>query len=168
MIRQSMIGAALVLGLMGSTTEAQSDGRAYKVAFWYELARPISTIQYRAYDVAKGEYDKAAVDRWLQTIRDKHPNSGAYVRDLRTGGEPGATEAERLASAIGRERQRWADLNRRPSRPVPNLVGPSPYFSPRARDSGRAGFDRPSPGSPGGPASPPTSPFPYPYRSRPL
>ena len=103
----SMLAWTLALAAMGSTADdglapPPLPGRAYKVAFWYELERPLSTAQYRAYDVAKGQYDGAAVARWLKTIFDAHPRYGATVRDLTTVGELGATEAERLAGAIER------------------------------------------------------------------
>jgi hypothetical protein len=176
MIRRSMLAMPFALGLVGSTTDAQeaptptppsSPGRAYKVAFWYELARPWSTAKYRAYDLAKGDYDQTAVDRWQRTIFEKYPNMGATVRDLSTVGEPGATEAERLASAVEREKKRWADLNKGPSMPRPSMVPSNP--APRTRDKGvsRASFDFPSPGSSGTPMYPSPSPFPYPYRSGP-
>jgi hypothetical protein len=167
MIRRSIPILPLILALLVPTADAQEAGRAYKVAFWFEVDRPLSTAQYRAYDLAKGEYDVAVVDRWRRTILEKHPRYGAVVRDLTTVGEPGATEFERLASAVGREKRRWADLNSRSSRPVPDLVGPAPINKTRDKGVSRASFDRPSPGSPGPVTNPPGSPFPYPYRSGP-
>jgi hypothetical protein len=161
----------ILLGLMTSIAAAQSPspeaGRAYKVAFWYELERPFSTAQYRAYDVAKGEYNKEAVDRWQRTILEKYPRNGSCVRDLSTIDEPGATEAERLASAVEREKRRWVELNKGHSRPLPSLVGPSPTIKTRDKEVSRASFDRPSPGWPGTPMYPSNSPVPYPYRSGP-
>jgi hypothetical protein len=145
-----------------------SPGRSYKVAFWYDLDRPFSSARFRAYDVAKGEYDPAAVEAWQRTIQTGYPGTGNVVRDLSTVGEPGATETERLIQAIEREKRRWAGLNDRPSsRP---LVGPVVRPIPtRSRDDavGRVGFDRPSPGSPGPVGNLPASPYPYPYRSGP-
>ena len=168
MSRHSTTRPILILGLMISTATAQqpasTPGRAYKVAFWYELDRPWSTAKYQAYDVAKGEYNEAAVERWRKTIREKYPQMGTTVRDLTTVGEPGATEAERLASAVEREKKRWADLNKSPMRPLTSLAGLSPSITPKDKDVSRASFDRPSPGSPGTPAYPTPSPFPYPYR----
>jgi hypothetical protein len=167
MIRRSIPILPLILALLGTTTHAQQAGRAYKVAFWFEIDRPFSSLQYRAYDLAKGEYDAANVERWRRTILDKHPQYGAIVRDLTTVGEPGATEAERLANAVDREKKRWIDLNSRESRPLPKLVGPAPSIKSRDKGVSRASFDLPSPGSPGPISNTPASPFPYPYRSGP-
>jgi hypothetical protein len=171
MSRHSVIRPILLFGLMTSIVNAQTPsappGRAYKVAFWYDLAQPWSTAQYRAYDVAKGEYNKEAVDRWQKTIFEKYPKMGCCVRDLSTVGEPGATEAERLASAVEREKRRWAALNNGPFLPLPSLIRPSPTIVIRDKNLSRASFDRPSPGSPGTPMYPSPSPFPYPYRSGP-
>ncbi len=172
MSRPILIGFVLALGLRVSDGSA-GDGPvkplspAYKVAFWYDADHP-SDVKYQVYDLAKGEYDPKAVEGWLRTIATSYPNHGAYVRDLRTDGEPGATEKERLAAAIAREKRRWADLNRQPSPSIPNLVIPFEVYRPQVPSPGRAGFDRPSPGSPGVFINPPTSPIPYPYRSRPL
>ena len=158
----------LILALMPSIADAQAPpGRDYKVAFWYEMERPWSTAQYRAYDVAKGEYNKEAVDRWQRTIFEKHPATGCCVRDITTVGEAGATEAERLKNAVEREKQRWARLNSGPSRPLPRLVGPPSPIKAKEKDFSRASLDRPSPGEPGTPLYPSPSPFPYPYRSGP-
>ncbi len=168
MSRHSMTRPILILGLMVSIADAQTPpGRAYKVAFWYELDRPWSTAQYRAYDVAKGEFNKETVDRWQKTIFEKHPQSGCCVRDLTTVGMSGATEEERLKNAVEREKRRWANLNNGPSRPLPRLVGPSSTIKTKDKDVSRASFDRPSPGSSGTPMYPRPSPFPYPYRSGP-
>ncbi len=168
MTRRTMTGIALALGLMGSAAEAQDPGRAYKVAFWFDLDRPLATLRHQAYDLAKGEYDGAAVDRWLRAIREGHLGSAAFVRSLRTDGEPGATEAERLANAIDRERRRLIGTDRRPPRPFPSLVGPPAPRGGQAR-GGPGASHRPSPESSGGlPPNPPASPFPYPYRPRPL
>jgi len=171
MSRHSLTRPILILGLMTSIVAAQTPpplpGRAYRVAFWYELDRPFSTIQYRAYDVAKGEYNKEAVDRWQKTIFEKHPQIGCCVRDLSTVGISGGTEEERLKNAVGREKRRWASLNNGPPRPLPSLVRPSPTPMIRDKDVSRASFDRPTPGSSGTPMYPTPSPFPYPYRSGP-
>jgi hypothetical protein len=176
MLHHSMIKPILVLGLMTSCAEAQQAtappslkpiASPYKVAFWYEADHPSTSLKYQVYDLAKGEYDEKAVDRWLRAILENHPNHGAYVRDIHTWGEPGATEPERLASAIEHEKQRWADLCRQPSRPIPSWTSRLESAGLSGRSTGRASFDRPSPGSPGGFSNPPTSPFPYPYRSGP-
>jgi hypothetical protein len=167
-----ILNLVLLPVLMTSPAEAQPlatpPGGPYKIAFWYEADRP-TTLKYQVYDLSKGEYDEKAVDRWLRTILDRYPNHGAYVRDIQTRGEPGATEQERLASAIGREKRRWADLQRQASRPVPWLIETSAtvYQKPRTETPSRTSFDRPAPGSPGIIYRPPTSPFPYPYRSGP-
>jgi hypothetical protein len=177
MIRRSMLASLLAVAAMGSPTEAQQDlplpppstppGRAYKVAFWYELERPWSTAQYRAYDVAKGEYDEAAVARWQKTIFEKHPQMGCCVRDLTTVGMTGETEAERLKNAVEREKQRWADLNNNPSRSIRGLArSPSP-IKPKEKSASRIGIGDSVPGSSGTPMYPTRSPFPYPYRSGP-
>ena len=166
-----MIGFSLALAMTiqpgGAQAPSNPPGRAYKVAFWYEMERPFSSVQYRAYDLAKGEYDPAAVDRWRRTIFEKHPRYGATVRDLTTVGEPGATEADRLLAAVEREKRRRVELNSRPSTSIPKLVGPSPSIKSKDKGVGRASFDRPAPGSRGPVTDAPTSPFPYPYRSGP-
>ncbi len=172
MPRPISIGFVFSLGLAMSSAPARDRpagpvGPAYKVAFWYELARPMD-VKYQVYDLARGEYDPRAVEGWMRTIRTRHPDHGAYVREIRTDGEPGATEKDRLAAAIDREKRRWADLNHRPSPPLPDLVAPFEPARPRALDPARSSFDRPSPGSPAGAVNPPRSPFPYPYRPRPL
>ena len=173
MLRRPMLGPTLALGLMTSIAGAQqpttptTTGRAYKVAFWYEADRPTTSIQYRVYDLAKGEYDAEAVDRWLDLILRKYPDKGAYVRDIRTEGVPGATDAERLANAIENEKRRWAAVQRKSSRSL------SRYYSPLGSPGPQVGTvhgpmsDRYAPGSSGGLSNPPASPFPYPYRSRP-
>ena len=179
MLRRSILGPALALGLMTSiagaqqpsapaTAGAESAGRAYKVAFWYEADRPTTSIQYRAYDLAKGEYDAEAVDRWLDLILAKHPDHGAYVRDIRTDGLPGATEAERLANAIEIEKRRWAAVQRRITPRLPRYSSPLGSPGPQIGTVHGPMFDRSSPGSPGGLGHRPASPIPYPYRSRPL
>lgn len=179
MLRRPMLGPTLALGLMTSIAGAQqpatapsttvsTTGRAYKVAFWYEADRPTTSIQYRVYDPARGEYDAEAVDRWLDLILRQYPDKGAYVRDIRTGGVPGATEAERLANAIEQEKTRWAALQRQASRSLPRVARPPGSPVPRARTVGRPMLDRRPPGSPGVLSNPPASPFPYPYRPRPL
>ena len=163
--RHAIVGMFLILGLTVRIAGAQAPetGRAYKVAFWYELDRPTTSVKFRVYDLAKGEYDEKAVTRWLDTIFAKYPNHGAYVRDIQTKGEPGATEPERLAGALRREAQRWANLQRQPSKPIPRPIGPSigdrtpPVGNPQGR---------PSPGSSPEISTPTPSPIPYPYRSR--
>jgi hypothetical protein len=181
MHRFSIIGPIVVLGFTTAPTEGQqataphshkpADG-AYKVAFWYEADQPVTSLKYQAYNLAKGEYDEKAVDRWFRSILDHDPNHGAYIRDIQTTGFPGATEQERLASAIEHEKGRWAALHRKLSPPLPKLNDISPTYT-------RTSFYRPplsSPGSPGSPitpgypgvySNPPVSPFPYPYRSGP-
>ena len=178
----SMMMVGLLLGVIvrqsdaqGPTAEVRADrstaraSSVYKVAFWYESARPTTSLKYQVYDLGKGEYDEKAVDRWFRTILDNHPNHGAYIRDIRTEGEPGATEPERLARAIEREKRRWADLHRQPSKPIPRLIETPAkgHRTDRNETPGRTAFERPSPGSPGEGSNPPTSPFPYPYRSGP-
>ena len=172
MSRNILIGFVFALGSSISFASAQDrpakpPGAAYKVAFWYEADRP-TILKYQVYDLSKGEYDPKAVEGWLRTIRTKYPNHGAYVRDIRTDGETGATAKERLAGAIEGEKRRWADLQRQILPPLPNLVIPFESSRSQRTSTGRSSFDRPSPGSPGGHANPPTSPIPYPYRSRPL
>jgi hypothetical protein len=173
MFRHSL--SLFILGILTSSALAQlpqnPPGRAYKVAFWYDSDQPVSTLNYQVYDVAKGEYDEKALDRWFRAILDHDPKHGAYIRDLSTEGQPGDTEADRLKSAIEAEKKRWAELHRQPSKPIPNVVGRSTVRyrsigSAISRES-RTAFDRPAPGSPGVIANSPTSPFPYPYRSGP-
>jgi hypothetical protein len=162
--------AILALGGVSPCFQApvSTTGRAYKVAFWYDVDQPVKTLQFRAYDVAKGEYDAKAVDGWFRNIFDHDPKHGAYIRDISTEGQPGETEPERLKSAIEAEKKRWAELQRKPSIPIPNVVGRSAgRTGSRSNSESRIPFDRPAPGSPGVMANPPTSPFPYPYRSGP-
>src|SRR5258708_6307087 len=143
MIRLSLAGS-IILGFATALAEAQqapapgSAGKAYKVAFWFETDRPISSLKYQVYDLAKGEYDEKAAGRWLDAIRA--------------------------------EKQRWSRLQGQAS--IPKLVETPPGRNNLLRSQplpgSRVGFDRPSPGAPGGLSNPPTSPIPYPYRSRPL
>jgi len=163
-----LTGLILIVGLIASAADAQAPpGRAYKVAFWYELDRPWSTTQYRAYDLSKGEYNAEAVDRWQKTIFAHHPGTGCCVRDLSTAGMPGDTEAERLQNAVELEKQRWADLNKNPSRPFPSLArSPSP-IKEKDHEVKRVGLELSVPGWSGTPMYPSRSPFPYPYRSGP-
>ena len=169
MSRGILIGFVLAMGPLISVGSAQTPPSqqpevSYKVAFWYQVDRP-TDLKYQVYDLAKGQYDPKAVEDWLRTIRTRYPDHGAYVRQIRTVGEAGTTEKERLAGAIEREKRRWADLNRRASL-LPDVVVPFEASRPRRSPStGRSSFDRRSPGID---ANPPTSPFPYPYRSRPL
>ncbi len=169
---RSVMTVVLLAGAVGRPSDAQ-EPPAYKGVFWYETLRPSRTLRHRTYDVSKGEYDARAVDRWLDAV-GRIPTLGAYVRDIRTDGEPGATEPERLASAIRREERRWADLNNRPAfLPIPDLIdtpttrrGPPRSRGLRGGITGRAGFDRPSPRSSWSLGAP-SSPFPYPYRAGP-
>src|SRR5205823_3424000 len=134
---------------------------------WYEIDRPTTSMNFQVYDLARGEYDAVAIERWLDLVLSKHPNHGAYVRDLRTEGLPGATEADRLARAIEREKVRWANVQRESARSYSRAMsglGPSSY---RGGNLGRPMSDRPSRVPPLGPLRPPASPFPYPYRMGP-
>jgi len=179
-----MIAPVLVLGLIASFAEApqataspfaMQAGRAYKVAFWYEADRPTTTLKYQVYDLARGEYDEKAVDRWFYSILNNDPDHGAYIRDIRTDGFPGSTEQERLANAIETEKWRWAALHRKISAPIPKLIeAPQVYTrtsSYQLSPSSPGSFSSPggpgSPGVSGGYANLPSSPFPYPYRSGP-
>ncbi len=169
MWRMTWLVTLLALPTPSAPGQAANPGPAtHRGVFWYESGRPIQSLQYRIYDLRDGEFDAKAVDRWLETIRANHPGHGAYVRDVPTAGEPGATEPERLAAALAREKERWAGVVRRQDlTPAfrfyrPSARGPSPSFPPSRLD-----LDRP-PGSPGGSLAPPSSPFPYPYRPRPL
>ena len=175
---RSILGPTVALGLMTSIAGAQpaanpasatarSTGRDYKIAVWYEADHPTTSIKYQVYDLARGEYDAMAVGRWLDLIRSKYPDQGAYVRDMRTQGLPGATEAERLARAIEKEKVRWADVHRQYARSLSSARSPLELPAQRVGNVGRSMIDRPPPGSPAGPLSPPASPFPYPYRSGP-
>ncbi len=175
-MRFSMLELALVLIMTSPISRAQAPakppGGTYKVAFWYETSDPVASLKYRAYDLAKGEYDEKAVDRWFHSIMDRDPNHGAYIRDVETAGFPGATEQERLAIAIENEKGRWAALQRKISPPLPKMNDFSIYqsrtsfYRPPSSSPGSPGR-LPSPGSPGVYPNPPSSPFPYPYRSGP-
>lgn len=178
MLLRSILGPTVTLGLMTSIAGAQqatnptsatarSTGRDYKVAVWYEFDHPTTSMKFQVYDLAKGEYDAITVDRWVDLIRRGYPNQGVYVRDIRTGGLPGATEAERLAHAIEDEKVRWADVQRKGARSFSGSLRPLELPGHRGDNVGRSMLDRPTPGSPGGLLSPPASPFPYPYRSGP-
>jgi hypothetical protein len=169
MVRHSI----LALGLLTSIAQAQPaptppTGQAYKVAFWYLSDQPVSSLKYQVYDVAKGQYDAKAVDRWSREILDHHPEYGAYIRDISTEGQPGATEAERLDAAIATEKGRWASLQRESSKPIPRIISLSPVRpglqGSRMLQMNRMGLDWPALGSSGAMSNLPTSPFPYPYR----
>jgi hypothetical protein len=171
MLRHSI----LALGLLTSFTQAQPvavqsapSGHAYKVAFWYLADQPVSSLKYQVYDVAKGQYDAKAVDRWSRDILDHHPEYGAYIREISTEGQPGATEAERLDAAIATEKGRWASLQRESSKPIPRITNLSPVRpglpGSRMLQGSRMGLDWPALGSSGEMSNLPTSPFPYPYR----
>jgi len=169
-----LVGLALILVQSGRAARAEvRPGEEYLGVFWYDRARPVASLKYQLYDLRKGEHDKPTVDRWLELLRAQYPGHGTYVREIRAGGEPGATEAERLGRAIEREKRRWAEVNRRPLDQVPRLIenpaasyrsGPRPV---RGLAPGRGTIDRPSPGSPGVFTNQPGSPFPYPYRAGP-
>ena len=172
-----MLKLVLCLAMATPIAQAQADpakppGEAYKVAFWYDADQPVTSLKYQVYNLAKGEYDEKAVSRWFRSILDNDPNHGAYIRDIQTAGLPGATEQERLASAIENEKGRWAALHRKISPPLPRLNDISPtytrtsFYRPPLSSQGSPGR-LPSPGSPGVYSSPPGSPFPYPYRSGP-
>jgi hypothetical protein len=175
MLRDAMLGPALVIGLMASIAGAQESaplsaaarptGRVYKIAVWYDDHHPTS-IQHQTYDLAKGEYDAVAVARWVERIRTDHSGHGAYVRDLQTYGLPGATEKERLANAIEQEKVRWAAVQRRTWTPLPADVRVLRWAGARGGDRSPSIIDRTRSPSSSGLLNRPTSPFPYPYRSR--
>jgi hypothetical protein len=166
-VRSMMVFALFVSPSIADDHPPKPEGREYKVAFWFEVDRPFATVKSRAYDLAKGEYDRATVDRWLKTIFDQHPRYGAMVRDVSTVGEPGATEADRLSSAMDREIQHWAGLSLGSWMHVPKVFTATRSNRTFRPAGGSLSFDRPAPGSPGPIANPPSMPFPYPYRSGP-
>ncbi len=178
MPRRSICGTPLALVLMTAVAGAQQPsapasatarpaGRAYKVAAWYDAARPTTSIEFQVYDVAKGEYDAVAVDHWLDQILTKYPDNGAYVRDIRTDGLPGATEAERLAKAIEDEKHRWAAIQRQSFSSSTRSAITFRTSSTQPENAGRSTSGGRPPGLPGRLIGPPTSPFPYPHRSGP-
>jgi hypothetical protein len=175
-MNHSVLEIVLVLGMTAPIAQAQISPKppvgTYKVAFWYDADQPVTSIKYQVYDLAKGEFDEKAVDRWFHSILDHDPKHGAYIREIQTAGFPGATEQERLANAIENEKGRWAALQRTFSPPLPRLNDVAPtstrtsFYRPPLMSPGGPG-SLPSPGSPGIPISRPSSPFPYPYRSGP-
>lgn len=94
MIRPLLIVAALYA--------AQQPRVDFKVVTWYDRADPIATFQYRGYDVRKGEYTPA-VDDWLKTMRERHPDYEVVVRDVDLAREPGPTERRKVGAVIHRE-----------------------------------------------------------------
>ncbi len=161
--------AATSTGASGQPTAARPGaGTTYMGVFWYDRARPTTTLRHQVYDIGKGEFDRAAVDRWLERLRVYHPDHGAYVREIRTDGEPGATEPERVAAALVREHQRWEAVNRRDNAAtIPRFTFPPPDRASPARPGARPlDGGRGIPGA-GGSSSVPSSPFPYPNRPRP-
>lgn len=83
-------------------TAAESPRVDYKVLTWYDRSDPVATFQYRGYDVRKGEYTPA-VDAWLATMREKHPNYKVVVQDVDLAREPGPTDLRKVGSVIHRE-----------------------------------------------------------------
>jgi hypothetical protein len=96
-----------------------------RVVFWFDAR---GALRHQAYDLRKGEYTKA-VDDWVSAVRyDAHgyadPGPMATLRNVRLSEEAGATEPEKLASAIERESRAIVgfDLTRlRLSPTLPNL-----------------------------------------------
>jgi hypothetical protein len=74
----------------------------FKVVTWYDRADPIATFQYRGYDVRKGEYTPA-VDAWLATMRERHPNYEVVVQDVDLARETGPTDRRKVGAVIHRE-----------------------------------------------------------------
>lgn len=94
MLRSLFLAAAL--------TTAQGPGIDYKVVAWFDRADPISTFQYQAYDVRKGEFTPA-VEAWLGMMREKFPNYRVVVRDVDLAREQGPTERRKVGAVIHRE-----------------------------------------------------------------
>jgi hypothetical protein len=94
-----MFHALLIVAALCTAQEPRVD---FKVVTWYDRARPIATFQYRGYDVRKGEYTPA-VDAWLETMRERHPNYEVVVQDVDLAREPGPTERRKVGAVIHRE-----------------------------------------------------------------
>lgn len=179
MIRRSwLIWVALVLGA-APPTPAQGPPRTpdYKVAIWYKRSDPLGTFKHREYDLRKGQYDARKVNAWLDTIRTDHPADFAYVLDVSLGRQSGATEAEKLESAIRKEYLEMAAIRPIPHAPlsitpttarVPSLAPASSMMAPvLGAPTGFQHTSRLSPGAGGNPAGyqprGPTFPVPFPY-----
>jgi len=89
---------------LAATASAEEPARRvdFKVVTWYDRSDPIATFRYRGYDVRRGEYTPA-VDAWLATMREKHPNYKVVVQDVDLARESGPTELRKVGSVIHRE-----------------------------------------------------------------
>jgi hypothetical protein len=143
MNRSMMIGGMLALGLATASPAAngqnpdapgandrdrttqvdrQRAGPEFKVVFWYGRADPAATLKSKVYDLRQGRYDQRVVEGWLKEMKDKFPAYEAFERAIDLGSLPGATEEEKLAAAIRRERDQIVGApgpreERRPDQP---------------------------------------------------
>lgn len=198
MSRLTMVSVLVIQGLVTSLALAQPAGASkpeeeaprsgYKVAFWYDHARPIQSFQYQVYDLAKGQYDHQAVSHWLDIIKSKFPGHTAYVKDILPVRESGKDEHAALMAAIEREKQKVGEMMGRTgseNQPVPSqernrptmtsdvtrptdfgsLMHPSISGYSRSRSNGRTSLGRLFSGSSRYDYAPstPSFPFPYPY-----
>ncbi len=74
----------------------------YRIAIWYDRARPLGTFKYQVYDLRKGEYTRA-VDDWLTHLRTRYPGYEAKLRDVVLAREKGATDQLRVGAVLNRE-----------------------------------------------------------------
>jgi hypothetical protein len=74
----------------------------YRVAVWYDRARPLDSFRYQVYDLRKGEYTRA-VDDWVALLQARFPGYEVRVRDVFLAREKGATEKLRVGSVLNRE-----------------------------------------------------------------
>src|SRR4051812_28762819 len=89
----------LVLGPTRAQPQPSPDPPEYQIAFWYRRSDPLNTFRHRVYDVRKGQYT-GAVEQWLRTMQEHHPDYVAYVKPLRLKPDRGQTEEKQLATAI--------------------------------------------------------------------
>jgi hypothetical protein len=130
---------ALALLVVSSPSRAQSNSPPaapqFKAVFWYERADPSATLKSKVYDLRRGNYDAEAVAAWLKTVRTDYPAFAALERTVDLTRVPGATEEEKLVTAIEQERARIVG---RP--PVQHLPVPSRPANPaRAAHSQASG-----------------------------
>jgi hypothetical protein len=74
----------------------------YRVVIWFDKSRPIETFRYQAYDLRANQYTKAVED-WLRLIASRYPGYQAYTRDVDLAQERGATDAQKVGSAMVRD-----------------------------------------------------------------
>jgi hypothetical protein len=141
MTRSLMIGSMLALGLATLTPEGKgqvpgtprSNDRnpttqiprqpatpELKAVFWYDRADPSATLKAKVYDLRRGQYDQAAVERWLKSIKADFPAYMAFERSIHLANIPGEGRGEDRSGArtrVGADRRRVpAPVEQRPIR----------------------------------------------------